>query len=206
MEPTKTPDEQQDRTTALLEKADDKKETIRDAAELVSNFFFSFFLTIFIIIAVTMVALRMLGFTLLNVETGSMTPELPVNTLVFVQKVAAEDIVKGDIVTFVLDEKGTLATHRVVRVNEKSRSFVTKGDANNAEDPPVAWENLVGKVQFHLPAVGGLFQKLTSPQARPVVITVIAVLVAVMFLWEHVVRAVRKKRGASGEEQTDVQE
>ena len=68
--------------------------------ELISNFLFSFFFTFFAIIAVGQVGLKLFGFNMLNVETGSMEPVLPVNTLVFVQSAEPETIKEGDVISF----------------------------------------------------------------------------------------------------------
>ena len=140
------------------------------------------------------------GFTLLNVETGSMQPELPVNSLIFVQRVDPEEISQGDIITFVLNENGVLATHRVREVNSASRTFITKGDANNTADAPVMWDNVVGKVRFKIPKIGGLFEKITSVKNRPVVIAIIACLVVGMFVSDEMVK---KKRSNKTDEADD---
>lgn len=166
---------------------------------------FAFFFTVFIIIAAAMVVLNLSGFSMLNVETGSMQPELPVNTLVFVQRVEPSEIKKGDVITFVMNEQGTLATHRVQRVDDVSHTFITRGDANNTDDPPVIWENVVGKVQFHIPGIGRFFEVVTSSENKPVVIIIIAILVIGMFVFDYAVKIIgknkRKKQAAPVGEQ-----
>lgn len=171
-------------------------EKSKETVELIANFLFSFSLTIFIIISVCMIALKIFGFTLLNVETGSMQPELSVNSLIFVQRIDPAEISQGDIITFVMNEEGVLATHRVQNVDSGSRTFVTKGDANNTEDPPVMWDNVIGKVRFKIPGVGGCFQTLTSAENRPAVIIIIACFVIGMFVFEYAVKWIRKKKQA----------
>ena len=123
-----------------------------------------------------------------------MQPTLPVNTLVFVQKVDPKEIAEGDIITFVMNEEGIPATHRVIRTDTASRTFVTKGDANNTEDPPVIWDNLIGKVKFKIPGIGGLFEIVTSEKNRPVVITIIVCLVILMFGLELAAGYIKKKK------------
>ncbi len=172
----------------------------KERLELVLNFFFYFFLTIFVIISVALVLLNFFGFILLNVETGSMQPELPVNSLVFVQKIEPEKIEQGDIITFVMNKDGVLATHRVKEINKSSRTFTTKGDANNTDDPPVLWDNVVGVVRFKIPGIGAVFGAVTSAGNRPFVIAVIACLVAGMFARDFVKKYRKKKKSAdSGE-------
>lgn len=173
----------------------------KESFELITNFFFSFFLTIFIIISISMITLKIFGFILLNVETGSMQPELPVDSLIFVQKVDPAEISEGDIITFVLNENGVLATHRVQEVDNDSRIFVTKGDANNTVDAPVMWDNVVGKVKFKIPKIGGFFETVTSTENRPVVIIIIACFVIGMFVFEYVVKFIKNKKRAINNEQ-----
>lgn len=48
-----------------------------------------------------------------------------------------------------------IATHRVIEVNEETREFKTKGDANEVEDlAPVPFENVIGKAGMSVPMVG----------------------------------------------------
>ena len=159
--------------------------------ELISNFLFSFFFTFFAIIAVGQVGLKLFGFNMLNVETGSMEPVLPVNTLVFVQSAEPETIKEGDIITFVINEKGTLATHRVININSGKRIFVTKGDANNTDDGSISWDNVVGVMRFKIPKIGGVFQIITAPENRPLIITVIVILLVGIFIWETAVKIIK---------------
>ena len=69
--------------------------------------------------------------------------------LIFVKTVEAEDVKKGDIISF-FDPQGngtSITSHRVVEIiNEGGKiSFKTKGDANNTEDKlPVPAESLAG--------------------------------------------------------------
>ena len=62
------------------------------------------FVTTFLVALVTMLALlfvgvRLAGINLFNVESGSMSPKYPVNSLVFVKKVDPSTIKEGDVIT-----------------------------------------------------------------------------------------------------------
>jgi len=83
--------------------------------------------------------------------------------MIFVRMAPASSVKVGDIITFnpnSRDETGTAyLTHRVVRVldelgGEPGRWFVTQGDANPSEDPPITQGMYIGKVVFHVPKVG----------------------------------------------------
>lgn len=94
------------------------------------------------------------GFSLFRVITGSMEPEIPVNSLLVCKKTPIEKIQVGDIVCFKsLNPKllGSVVTHRVVSVQttEGKTMLETKGDANLTADAEWVDEtNLIGKVNY----------------------------------------------------------
>lgn len=158
------------------------------------------FISTFIVALVTMLALlfvgaRLAGINMFNVESGSMHPKYPVNSLVFVKKVDPATIKEGDVITYVLNEDGMLVTHRVIKVDKNAKSFVTKGDANNVEDAkPVSYENTVGKVVLGIPRIGAAVAKLTSPENRPYMIAAIIFILLLSFLFEFFERRAKKQR------------
>jgi signal peptidase len=96
------------------------------------------------------------------VRSGSMSPAMPAGALALVVPIAPEDVKVGNIITFKLPPDPTIknpdvtVSHRVVDVqNEEGLYFVTKGDANEEQDPfllPAA--NIQGKVIFNIPRLG----------------------------------------------------
>ena len=102
------------------------------------------------------------GYQFYYVASGSMTPTIPVGSLIAVRDTDYINIENKDIVTF-RGLGNTLVTHRVREVSENGQSFITRGDANNIDDPiAVTMETLVGKVVFHLPYVGYFLKFLKS--------------------------------------------
>lgn len=103
---------------------------------------------------------QFMGFSVLQVVTGSMEPEIPVGSVVLARKTNASELREGDVIAFYSSDpqiSGAVNTHRIVeRVDEDGAlSFVTKGDANPAADYyPVIPENVVGKVVFHSRILG----------------------------------------------------
>lgn len=91
------------------------------------------------------------------VLSGSMEPALSVGDLIVVQK--AESYSPGDVVVFA--QQGSLVVHRIVDITDGM--VTTRGDANNANDRPVAFADLRGKVSFHIPGLGHLVTFLKSP-------------------------------------------
>ena len=64
------------------------------------------------------------------VTSGSMEPEFPVGSLVYVEKVNPSEIKVGDTITFYLKETNIVATHQVYEVDIKNRLFRTQGINN----------------------------------------------------------------------------
>lgn len=98
------------------------------------------------------------GYAPLIVLTDSMYPTIESGDLIIVKAAAPEDLKEGDIVSFFdPDSTGSsVVTHRVVTLLEDG-SFITKGDANNAEDQtPVPAEKLVGRYQLRIPKAGNV--------------------------------------------------
>ena len=120
--------------------------------------------------------------------------------LVFVKTVKADDVKKGDVISF-FDPAGngsTITSHRVVEViNEDGKiSFKTKGDNNNTEDQmAVPAENLVGiYTGFKIAGAGhvAMFMQTTWGLIICVVLPIILLIV-----WDAVRRArYNKKRQA----------
>lgn len=134
-------------------------------------------------LAVALVGVRLLGFEPFAVLSPSMTPTYGVGDLVYAQKTAPEKIEVGDPITFVVDEEGTLVTHRVVEADRENRCFYTQGDANqNRDGAPVLYENVVGVVRFSLPKLGYVSAYLTSPSGRYVGIAAVLTLLLLMIL------------------------
>ena len=94
---------------------------------------------------------RIIGMRVYAVATGSMEPAYAVGSLVFTKTIETETIKVGDCITYQFGSE--TITHRVVRIENKS--FITQGDKNQFEDPPVAYSNLIGKTaEFSLPFLG----------------------------------------------------
>lgn len=112
---------------------------------------------------------RFFGYEIFNVVSGSMEPEIPVGSLVYVESAPAKDILEGDVIAF--QSGDSVITHRVMRNRNIEGEFVTKGDANETEDlNPVPHENLIGRVKYHFPMAGNLVVIYTSTMGKVYVI------------------------------------
>lgn len=118
-------------------------------------------LALVILAAAGVMVPRFFGVQEYAVSTGSMEPEIPVGSLIFVTKTDAEKLVPGDIIAY-RTGRGTGApiVHRVVENDTAAKEIITKGDANSAEDLfPVRYDQVVGKVVLSIPVLGSIFNR-----------------------------------------------
>lgn len=93
-----------------------------------------------------------------SVVSGSMEPNIPVWAMVFFDENA--DYAPGDVVVY-KNDADTLIVHRIVSITDGE--VITKGDANQKEDPAFPEERIVGTVKGWIPLAGGLLMLLTHP-------------------------------------------
>lgn len=113
-----------------------------------------------------------LGFSFLQVQTGSMEPELPVGTIVITKNTDPKELKKGDIISFYSTDKEIsqkVVTHRIVDITTNMKgypTFTTKGDANDIEDrAPVSNIMVIGKVVYNIgTASGSVISVLKNPK------------------------------------------
>ena len=102
------------------------------------------FLVLVIAVLTGYLALRLANkVEIYNVKTGSMEENIHVGDYVLILKIGNYNI--GDVVTY--KKNGYLVTHRIIR--KENNTFVTKGDANNAEDEAIDGNSIVGKVYIN---------------------------------------------------------
>jgi signal peptidase len=115
------------------------------------------------------------------VLSGSMEPEISVGDLLIV--VARDHYALRDVVVY---QDGRMAvTHRIVAFTEEG--IVTRGDANNVDDRPIAPEQIKGEVVCAIPLVGYAVNGVKSPLGT------LCVLGLAIFLLERSFRAERQK-------------
>ena len=161
-----------------------------------------------VVLAILLVGVRVVGLTPYAVLSGSMEPTYHVGSLIYVRKVAPEDVQIGDPITFVVNEDLLVATHRVVDIavettgtetvkdeetgeeptvevplDEPAYYFYTKGDANDAEDgSPVYYKNVVGTPVFSIPYLGYLSNWLQTREGMIMGVSIALVLLILTFL------------------------
>lgn len=161
---------------------------LRKTGRIVSLTFFCVLLAA----GVGLIVLRIAGYKLLAVETGSMGNVYPVGSMIVVDSSLPEEICPADVISFVVDDELTIVTHRVIDVDEAGRCFYTKGDMNNVADAnPVLYENLLGKVILGIPYAGYLLIFLRNKMAAAafaVIVTIIILYDICRFLYKKLFR------------------
>ena len=160
------------------------------------TFISTFVIACIVIVALALVAVKVSGCYLFTIETASMAPEYPVDTVVVVRPYGSfAEIQVGDVVTYVMNEAGDTVTHRVVAIDAAGRTVTTQGDANDTADAtPVLYGNVVGEVVYSIPKVGRVVRVITDEDNRAVIIAVIAALLIWGFAWDWVRGLIRRRR------------
>ena len=128
-----------------------------------------------VVLALALVGVRLVGFEVYTVLSGSMEPAYKTGSVIWVDRCEPEDVEVGDAITFVLNEDLDVATHRVIEVDAENSHFYTQGDANDAPDgSPVHFENLIGVPVFTVPHLGYLVSYVQSPPGCYVALIVAA--------------------------------
>ena len=104
---------------------------------------------------------KYMGYEVYNVISGSMEPEIPVGSAIYVQAVDPATIKEGDVIAFL--SGGTIVMHRVVSNHTVEGYLITKGDANEEEDfGEVYYQNVRGIVAKTIPHLGQLMMILSG--------------------------------------------
>lgn len=139
-------------------------------------------IVVVVIFAILLVGVRFFGVQVYSVISGSMEPEYPVGSLIYVKDVDPSEIKVNDVITYVLPNDMP-STHRVIRIDEENQLFYTKGDANETEDgAPVHFKNLIGTPVFTIPLLGYIAYYIQHPPGMYIATAAGAILLILVFL------------------------
>jgi len=114
----------------------------------------------------------LMGYQVYDVVSGSMEPEIPVGSVVYVKQADPSMIQVGDVIAY--QSESDVVIHRVTANRSSMGEMVTKGDANNVEDfSPVPYVDVLGRVEVHLPFLGA-FMSIYASVAGKVYLLLIA--------------------------------
>ena len=112
---------------------------------------------------------NLFGYSFFRVMTGSMEPNLPVDSLIVVKKQEMSNFVVGDVISFFSRDPslmGEVNTHRIVEIGQENGKylFLTKGDANSTADQYLTFEeDVIGKVIFSSLIMGKCIRFISNP-------------------------------------------
>ena len=149
------------------------------------------------------IPLSVLGVTPMVVQSGSMSgnaeDHIEVGDLIFTVKPDTDKLKAGDIISFM---DGNIAvTHRIIEVQagaDGKRSFITKGDANNTEDPAVGEDAVFGLYKGRVPGLGDFAMFLQKPLGM---VIFIGVPVCAFVVWDILRRRRETRAGDEEKEQ-----
>ncbi len=107
------------------------------------------------------------GWRALSVQTGSMVPFIDPGALVAVHRVSDDQLKVGDVITYTSPKNAReTITHRIVDKKLQQNGptvYFVKGDANGTADDPVYPNQIVGRVETHIPHLGKALDLLRHP-------------------------------------------
>ncbi len=145
------------------------KNKFKKFAKIFVNFLLVLFVIVLTLVVFTAIDIPGFNYYLFTVNSGSMSPAIRTGSIVLVSP--RESYQEGEIITFKSEaEKDVVkprftTTHRIVgtRELEDKEVFVTKGDANDAQDSMGVDKALVvGKVLFNVPLIGYVISAVKS--------------------------------------------
>ena len=140
------------------------------------------------VIALILVGTKIAGFRALTVMSGSMTPEYPVGSMIYIQPKDYKSLKVGDVISYVANNDKTIVTHRItaIEVDEADPTvyrFRTKGDANSSADATlVHYKNVLGTPIITIPFIGYIAHNIQQPPGIYIALVVGTLLLAWTFL------------------------
>ena len=120
----------------------------------ICNLLSAILLIVLAAVAALLIVPKVMGMQEMAVLTGSMSPGIPVGSIVYVKTTDPAELQVGDVVTYKLSDS-TYVTHRIAAIDTAAGTVTTKGDANDSADAsPVSYGNILGRMVFHVPYLG----------------------------------------------------
>lgn len=140
-----------------------------------------------VLLCILLVGVKILGFEVYTVLSGSMEPEYRTGSVIYVKSVEPEELKVGDVITYKLTAESN-ATHRIIEIVPDGNApntlyFRTKGDANDTEDAALVHEqNVIGKPIFTIEYLGYIANFVQNPPGRYLSIAIGLILIIIVFM------------------------
>lgn len=149
----------------------------------ICNILLSIIFIVLIAVAGIMFVPRIMGYDGYTVISGSMEPNIPVGSLVYIKETSFENIEVGDVVTFKMGDN--VVTHRVNMIDEDNQLIQTKGDANDSADGSMlTMDNILGKMAFSIPFIGFITTYVRTPLSIAFICGIVFIIILLNFLPE----------------------
>lgn len=150
----------------------------------ICGFLSGIILIVLALLAGVLIIPKVMGYEEMAVLTGSMEPEYPVGSLIYVKEKDPETLQVGDVITYRLSED-TVVTHRIVEIDTEDQTVTTKGDANESNDgQPVAFDSIVGKAEYKIPYLGFISMNIKTPKGIIAICGILVVIILLTFIPE----------------------
>lgn len=151
-------------------------------------------------LAIAFAGVRLVGLTPFAVLSGSMEPQYPVGSLIYVKDADPATVQVGQAITFE-DGADRLVTHQVYDIDPEQRLFYTQGIANvnsageiSHDAAPASWDALVGVPVACIPYLGYVNDWITHAPGIYIMVGLVAVIMAISIAMELYRMSVEKRR------------
>ena len=171
-----------------------KEENKKKKFKTIGDILFTIYMTIMVVLIFITAQSKFTGKepTLFNhrlyvVDSGSMSPTIPMDSMIIVKESEPHEIDKDDVITYYGHDKSSRITHRVVDVVNNGEFFTTRGDANEVDDPmPLEGKKLIGKVTLTIPFIGKVFRFLNTQIGMGILISLTILWIIVPIVSEKI--------------------
>ena len=149
-------------------------------------------------VALVILAVSM-NISLIMFKTGSMSPEIPADSVAVVKEISADEVRVGDVITVDRDEWQLPVTHRVLEVHPQTPGEALvqmQGDANPSPDPGLYRVETARKVLWSVPELAKVIVWFGSPWVLGGA-TVLASLAVLWAFWPRNDDEILNERSAS---------
>jgi signal peptidase I len=132
------------------------------------------------------------NYKLFVVRSGSMEPNIPVGSVVFIKPESTYDV--GSVITFGRNTRDEIpTTHRIVEKYTETTppKYLTKGDANDAPDPrQIDHREILGKVFLSVPYIG--YAVVVAKE--PIGFTILIIVPALIIIFDEIKKIIQEVR------------
>lgn len=135
------------------------------------------------VLTILLVLPGLFGIHPLAVQSGSMEPDYPAGSLIYVRSIDTAGLQEGMVATFYLPDEQTLVTHRIVEIDRDKGAIYTKGDANESEDGMATpYSRIVGRPFLCIPMLGHLAGYLADPAGKAGILLLVVIVCILSWL------------------------